>query len=128
MKKCFLFLLIALGFASYSYAAPAKLTLLCDGVRPYGATLRMGSEWGNVAFMGDNYDTAQYAEPNGRLGLQCNEVGTAIECTGVWAFEHSPAKVVFSQDTDGKYSATFARSPYYGGAVVTVPCKVYTHE
>jgi hypothetical protein len=126
MKKYLLLTLAVVGFTSFSYAAPQeRISLHCGGNElPYAALLDINGKWGTIALMVDNYDTAQHSTPerDGTLGLKCQETGNSTECVGVWAWEHKPAKVVFTKDDAGNVSATFARSPYYGGEIVTLAC------
>jgi hypothetical protein len=128
MKKCLLLALTVLGFTSFSYAAPETL-LTCNGdgkIDWIGASLILGTQWGDVAYLADNYDSAQNPnpKPNGRYGMKCRTEGTSIECVGQWATARKPAKVVFTTDEAGNVSATFARSPFRGSEVVTFPCIV----
>lgn len=125
MKKCLLLTLTVLGFTSFSYAASWEAgTLSCNDGQPFGVVLEIGGQWGTVAFMSDHYDTAQHPAPpqNDHFGLECKAVPGAMKCTGVWAWENKPAKVIFTKDHSGNVSATFTRSEYYGGDLVTVPC------
>jgi hypothetical protein len=124
MKKCLLFTLTVLGFTSISHALPRSIVLSCDSeVRGVGASLQTDSEFGIVAFLSDIYDSAQSttAKPN-LLGLECNEVGTSVECEGTWMHGRGQAKVIFTTDTSGNVSATFNRSSIRGGEVVSIAC------
>lgn len=129
MKKSLLLALTVLGFTSFSYAAPEVTSLICKGddkINWISASLILGTQWGSVAYLGDNYDSAQNPnpEPNGRYAMECATVGNSVTCVGQWATARKPAKVVFTEDASGNVSATFARSPNYGGKVVTFPCKL----
>lgn len=119
MKKCLLLTLTVLAFTSISHAAPE----VSCGDGPTGAGLFIYS--GRlVATLHDHFDTAQRSapRPHGGFGLKCNELGASVECVGIWESEQAPAKVVFTTDASGNISATFARSPYKGGEIVTIAC------
>lgn len=126
MKRFILLAMAVLSFASFSHAAPQeKLSFQCGGNDiPYGAVLDINGKWGTIALMVDNYDTAQHATPDrdGALGLKCQELGNSIECSGVWAWKHNPAKVVFTKDSAGNVTAQFTRSPLHGGKTLTLAC------
>ena len=116
MKKSLLLSLAVLGFTSFSYAAPMATVISCHGIDELGAVgafLVLGAQ--TSANLVDNYDTAHRR-------MTCKKAGPAIECAGNWQFKNAPAKVVFTKDAAGNVSASFARSPFYGGETVTLAC------
>lgn len=85
-------------------------------------TLLVGTpEHGNLAYLVDGFETAQFSANDNRNWIPCrNNPKNEMVCTGIWAIHRTPVEASFTLTTHGRLWVSFQR--FWGGSRVILSC------